>query len=152
MPGLTLRDAGASVPAPAPPAESQSCSNWCQWGNWSYWAARSQGGRYRWHSPSCHSGAFPRAFSSHLTHARTHACMLVSLSIEELFLIHTSTKVNHEVGNTLHLHSPHGKPTAGDGQRPYTRAMPLCRSSSHSDKEGFQHEIMECETTPQTAM
>jgi len=33
MPGFMLQDASALVPAP--PAESQGCSNWFQWGNWS---------------------------------------------------------------------------------------------------------------------
>lgn len=41
---------------------------------------------------------------------------------------------------TLSVHSPYGKPTAGNGQAPCTGAMPLRRSSSHTDKEGFQHE------------
>lgn len=38
------------------------------------------------------------------------------------------------------------------GQRACTGVMPCWRLSSRTDKEGFWHEITECETTPQMAM
>lgn len=114
------------VPAPKPPVESQSCNNCCQHGNWFYRTARSQGGRYRSHIPSLHSGAFPRVFSSHHKHAHMHAACLG----------HGQSSSHATLGSSSRAHVCHSSQSFCVCQLPKTDAgaAARCRQQSPGEK------------------